>query len=860
MEVNEEKKQRKAKGMNTPRFLIVSFTIIFIVCAGMLAIFAKITNEKSEETINKIGAMYMTGMNERIVMHFDTTIDARLSHIEYLVELLQNGEDDNFEQTKQRLIYGAQARGFSHLAFYTEDGNCEMLMGEQIELIDPEPFMKSIISGEEKIALGKSSTGEDVIALGVPMEYQTVSGVKCIAMTATVPVDYIIQLLALEHNHSLVYSHIIRRDGSFVVKSKETNTDSYFDVMADYFQKNNEKTPDTYVQELKEAMEKEEDYSALFYLENDRRHLYCTSLPYSEWYLITVMPYGSLDQAINEMGDQRLVLLLASIIVVLSVLLVVFVLYFGMTQRQIHELEETRQAAISASKAKSEFLSNMSHDIRTPMNAILGMTAIAIANVNNTMKVQDCLKKITLSGRHLLGLINDILDMSKIESGKLTLSEEQVSLPELMEGIVSIVQPQVKEKQQQFDVFIYDVKEENVYCDSVRLNQVLLNFLSNAIKFTPEGGVIHVSLREEDSPKGEDYIRVHLYVKDSGIGMTSEFKGKIFETFTREDNKRVKKTEGTGLGMAITKHIVDAMGGSIDVKSEVGKGTEFHVILDLEKADVQEADMVLPDFKMLLVDDDKELCEGAVASLSSIGIRADWTLDGETAVKMAEDKHQKHEDYQIILLDWKMPGIDGIETARRIRSKLGAEVPILLISAYDWSDIEQEAREAGVTGFISKPLFKSTLFHGLKQYAGSNAQQLERKASCRKDFGGIHVLVAEDNELNWEIASELLSEYGMNLEWAENGQICVDKFEQSPVGYYSVILMDIRMPVMTGYEAAEAIRKTERADSDIPIIAMTADAFLEDIQKCIACGMNSHVAKPIDVKEVTKLIDKYLNS
>lgn len=859
MGMNEETKQHKVKKVNATRFLIISFAIVFIVCVGILALFAKITSKKSEETINKIGSMYMAGLNERIVMHFEATIDSRLSRVEYLVQSVPPEESTDFEQMEKELEYGAEARGLTHLALLTEDGDFEMLMGDQIELVDPEPFMESISRGDEKIAVGKSSKGEDVIVFGVPAEYPTLSGEKCMALTATVQVDYLMKLLALDDNYSLVYSHIIRRDGSFVIKSRESGAENYFDLIADYFLENSDKTPDTYVQELKEAMEKEEDYSALFYLENDRRHLYCTSLPYSEWYLITVMPYGSIDQVVNEMSTQRMMLLFVSIGGVLCVLLIIFVMYFRLTQRQIHELEETRQAAISASQAKSEFLSNMSHDIRTPMNAILGMTGIAISNIDNTMKVQDCLKKITLSGRHLLGLINDILDMSKIESGKLTLSEELVCLPEIMEGIVNIVQPQVKERQQHFDIFIYDVTEENIYCDSVRLNQMLLNLLSNAIKFTPEGGQISISLKEEDSPKGEDYVRVHLYVKDSGIGMTPEFMGKIFETFTREDSKRVQRTEGTGLGMAITKHIVDAMGGSIDVKSELGEGTEFHVILDLEKAVVQEEDMILPSFKMLLVDDDKEICESAAQSLTSIGIDADWTLDGESAVRMAEDKHARHEDYQVILLDWKMPGLDGIETARIIRSKLGDEVPILLISAYDWSDIEQEARKAGVTGFISKPLFKSTLFHGLKHYTENTSQPLERSAAGRKDFGGAKILVAEDNELNWEIANDLFSEFGMELEWAENGKICVDKFDQSPVGYYKAILMDIRMPIMTGYEATRSIRSMERADADIPIIAMTADAFLEDVKKCFECGMNSHVAKPIDVKEVIKLLDKFIS-
>ena len=501
----------------------------------------------------------------------------------------------------------------------------------------------------------------------------------------------------------------------------------------------------------------------------------------------------------------------------------------------------------------------MSHDIRTPMNAIVGMTAIATANISDKKQVQNCLRKITLSSKHLLGLINDVLDMSKIESGKMTLNSDLVSLRELMDGLVSIVQPQVRSKRQQFDVFIHDIIAENVCCDSVRLNQIMLNFLSNAVKFTPEGGVIHVSLYQKPSPKGENFVQTHLLVKDNGIGMSAEFKAKIFESFSREDNTRVHKTEGTGLGMAISKYIVDAMGGSISVESELGKGSEFHVTLDLEVAEVQEVDMVLPPWRMLVVDDDKLLCETTVASLKAIGVDAEWTLDGETAVQMVENRHSLRDDYQVILLDWKLPGMDGIETARAIRKKLGDEVPIMLISAYDWGEIEESARSAGINGFISKPLFKSTLYYGLRQFAGESSEPAELVAENHTDLHGKHILLAEDNELNWEIASDLLSEMGLVLDWAENGQICVNMFEHSPEGFYDAILMDIRMPVMTGYEAATAIRALDRPDADLPIIAMTADAFAEDIKKCLDHGMNAHVAKPIDVREVARLLEKYMN-
>lgn len=397
-----------------------------------------------------------------------------------------------------------------------------------------------------------------------------------------------------------------------------------------------------------------------------------------------------------------------------------------------------------------------------------------------------------------------------------------------------------------------------MYCDSVRLNQVLLNLLSNAIKFTPDGGSIQIELFQEASPKGDGYVRVYLQVCDTGIGMPPEFKDKIFESFSREDNTRVHHTEGSGLGMAISKYIVDAMGGTIEVESEQGVGTEFRVTLDLEKADAQEMDMTLPDWNMLVVDDDRELCESTVVSLESIGIHAEWTLCGEDAIKMAERRHQSEDDYQIILLDWKLPTISGIETARRIRRSLGGDVPILLISAYDWSEIEEEAREAGINGFISKPLFRSTLFHGLKQFAYMDDMTPHMPEEEDHTLCGKKVLLAEDNELNWEIAHDLLSELGLDLEWAENGKICVDKFSHSPEGFYDAILMDIRMPVMTGYEATRAIRAMERSDRNIPIIAMTADAFAEDAKKCLDCGMNAHAAKPIDVREISRMLKKYL--
>ena len=341
--------------------------------------------------------------------------------------------------------------------------------------------------------------------------------------------------------------------------------------------------------------------------------------------------------------------------------------------------------------------------------------------------------------------------------------------------------------------------------------------------------------------------------------MSPEFISKIFESYSRADSKRVHKTEGAGLGMAITKYIIGAMEGSIDVESELGKGSEFHVTVDFEKATVKEVDMILPAWKMLVVDDDETLCRTVVEALDSIGVQADWTLSGEKALKLVMEHHEKRDDYQIILLDWKLPGMDGVQVAREIRRGLGDEIPILLISAYDWSDFESEARDAGISGFIAKPLFKSTLFYGLQKYMGREADaQIEEVKGA--NLSGYRILVAEDNSLNWEVLHELLTDLGLELEWAENGQICAEKFEQEKAGYYDAVLMDVRMPVMTGYEATRAIRASGKADAQtIPIIAMTADAFSEDIQRCLESGMNAHTAKPVNIDELLMLLKRYMN-
>ncbi len=847
-------KQRKIT-----HFLRESMVVIAIVCIGIFAFLAIYMNTQSDKTINQVGSVYMASMNERISKHFSTMIDLRLTQLDTLVETIPTSTVKDSEEMREWLEYNAKIRGLDSLAYYFEDGSFEMLYGTPASSVNAEKFLKAMKEGERTVSVGINPDGKQAAIIGVPFKTEMQDGRKSIAIVGKMPIEYISETLSLDEENALMYSFVIRKDGSFVVRSAGAYRDNYFErARALYEEVEGKENIEQYISELQEAMETKTDYSAMFKMNGERRQIYCSSLPASEWYLVTILPYGTLNETVEMRGMQDLLVFIISCSIILIVLFAIFIKYFHLNQAQLQELAESKRAAEEASKSKSEFLSNMSHDIRTPMNAIVGMTTIALTNIDDKSRVENCLKKIVLSSKHLLGLINDVLDMSKIESGKMLLNIERVSLREIMDSIISIVQPQIKAKRQRFDVFIYDITSENVLCDSVRLNQVFLNLLSNAIKFTPEGGKIEVFLHEKKSPKGENYTRLLLQVKDTGIGMSEEFMTHIFDSFTREDNKRVQKTEGTGLGMAITKYIVDAMGGKIEIKSTQGVGTQFDITLDFERSTEQEEDMVLPDFTMLVVDDDKQLCESTTSSLKSIGVRADWALDGESAIRMVNQHHSLHNDYHIILLDWKLSGMDGIKTAKELRKQLGNDVPILLISAYDCSEIEEEAREAGISGFLSKPLFKSTLYYGLKPYIGYPSK-LSTPEKSTITFTGKRVLLAEDNELNWEIASELLRELGLELDWAANGQICVDMFLNSPIGYYNAVFMDIRMPVKDGYEATSMIRSTDRPDASLPIIAMTADAFSEDIQKCLDCGMNAHVAKPIDIKELSNILKRYFD-
>lgn len=844
---------------NTRKFLIISFSFLIVVCIMSFIAIAVRMGRKSADAVNDVGTLYMSEMNRQLQEKYITVIDLRLSQVEGVVKLTPPESVHYGEDMLKELSFSAKVCEFTYLGLYTKDGEGETVYGEPVRIVDEEEFLEGIDNDEIKISSAEDASGERVLLLIQPAEYEMKGGKTSAALVAGIPMEYLNDALFLGEEGALIYSHVIRENGSYVIRNGDGFQESYFKRMQDLLMELDGKKPEEFVQELQAAMAAKTDYTTLILESGIHGHIYCSPLVESDWYLVTVMPYGPLDDAISKLGNQRTYTFLAYGLVILAVILIVFVLYYRMSQKQIRALNEAKLEADHANKAKSEFLSSMSHDIRTPMNGIVGMTTIAMNNIDDKERVKDCLGKITLSSKHLLGLINDVLDMSKIESGKLTLNMDIVSLRDAMDSIVNIVQPQVKAKRQHFDIFIRKIETENIYCDSVRLNQVLINLLSNAVKYTQEEGRINVYLSQEDSPLGSDYVRCHFRVKDNGIGMSEEFQKTIFDTFTREKVTPVNKTEGAGLGMAITKCIVEAMNGTIELQSESGKGSEFHITLDLEKAPEKMEDILLPPWNALVVDNNEDLCRSAADVLKEMGINAECALSGREAVEMVKERHDRQDDYQLVLVDWKMPEVDGLATTKEIRKYLGKEVPVLIISAYDWSDIKDEAVEAGASGFISKPLFKSNLYLGLSSFADGKDAAPVSKEEVVKDFTGRRILLAEDNDLNWEIANEILSAAGFKLERAENGKICVEKFEASEEETYDVILMDIRMPVMNGYDAAKAIRGLDRPDAKLPIIAMTADAFSEDIQHSMECGMNAHISKPIDVNKLIDELTKFLD-
>lgn len=898
---------REAGGMlgrRSVRGLVTELLVMLVLCMGVFSAVTLYALSRSDETIDGVSGAFMEQMSAQLRLNFSSELSLYRSELEsarlaVAAANIESGSD-------ARTVFAEQAASysFSYAALYSTSGTADVLMGPAVELDDQGAFTAKVLAGEDAVTSGTAEDGTELLVFAVPVERRMLWGETSAMLAVGVPLADVVDALSLDVSTTQVYTHIVRADGSFVLNSGSTDAPSYLQLLRD-----NEGLEgvryDITADELARTFD---EGGSAFYVANvngERYASYLAPLDGTDWLIVSVLPYSVLHDPIDSLVWGLVAAALVGCVVIAGALAFVFVRYLRLARSQMLELDAARRAADdarrtadaareqadAANRAKSEFLSNMSHDIRTPMNAIVGMTAIARAHADNPGTVSDSLKKIELSAKHLLGLINDVLDMSKIESGRLALNVAPVSLPDIVENIVGIMQPQVHAKRQDFDVVVRSIRCEDVLADATRLNQVLLNLLSNAHKFTPVGGRISLTVEQLDDGAGAaapvgaadaagvaagapadgaaagtaaagsvpapDRVRTRFTVRDTGIGMSPAFKEKIFDSFEREDTARVRKIEGTGLGMAITKRIVDEMGGDIAVESEQGVGTTFTVTVDLERAGAQEP-MALPAWSLLVVDDDRDLCESAAATLEDLGAHAEWVQSGGEAVELVEERSRGAEGFRAVLIDWQMTGMDGIACARAIRARVGSSTPILLISAYDWTEIESEARAAGIDGFVAKPLFRSTLYRALSAVADGPSASSEASAP-EADLAGRRVLLAEDNELNWEVARELLGALGLELTWAENGREAVDAFASSEPGAFDAVLMDIRMPEMDGYQATRAIRALPRPDAaTVPVIAMTADAFSEDIERARDAGMDAHVAKPIDLRELVRTLARCL--
>lgn len=766
------------------------------------------------------------------------------------------------------------------LALMDEDGN--LYSNNGLIRFNEEVYAASA-AADGNFAVRYNSNGvileerKERLVFGVPMDY-SIDGVRFTALTAELDVNTLTDEMKLDSYNRRGFSTVIDLSGNYVVNVSKKHSyltfDNFFNELAGG-KLEGATSVDDFRQKIADC-QIDAHVTLIYENEGESNVLVVTPLGISDWFFVTSVP----SSVFSAQADSiiRVVGILLGVVSLALVAVAAFVLFARQqaaelkNKAQIEEmntklqqehtaLEDALGMAQSANRAKTVFLNSMSHDIRTPMNAIIGYTGLAAKHINDKATLTDYLGKIRQSGEHLMSLINDVLDMSRIESGKMTLNEMPESLPEILKALRNIVQADVSAKQLNFFIDAVDVTDENVVCDKLRLNQVLLNILSNAIKYTHPGG--NISLRIIETQQADENGRAHFEfrVKDNGIGMSEEYLKTVFDPFTREKTSTVSGIQGTGLGMAITKNIVNMMNGSISVSSKLNEGSEFVVNLAFmisEQTKALKPLEKLNGLRGMVVDDDMNACQSVSQMLRQIGIRTEWCMYGKEAVARTEEAVRIGDSFKVYIIDWLMPDMNGIETARRIRSVVGSDVPIIILTAYDWADIEDEARSAGVTVFVSKPLFQSDLHRTLSEACGVTSRIVEEE-SGEADFSGKRILLVEDNELNREIATEILVEAGFEIDAAEDGSIAVEKVKASSIGQYDLILMDIQMPNMDGYEATRAIRALpESFHSNIPIIAMTANAFDEDKQKAVEAGMNAHIAKPFEIEKLFSTLKSIL--
>ena len=858
LDKNIKDKAQKIKKSNLLVFIVTIITIITIYYSYQL--FSAILTDR----IVKMSLRNMWEISRHDEQSITSGLEHRWMHLEGIAKELKEGELETTSEVLKKLSSKSDSIETMEIVLVTEEGtvlSSTQSVSKNTELLrlcQDSPKDRFV----QRIDDNRSSEVDATLILGKKIEPFTIDGNRFTYIVGYYEIKNLTDELKIESYSGKGYSSVIDQDGYYLVSVHNDNMlerEDFFTVI------NKEGIiSDLTVQDVREKIKAKESFYLEYILDGQNRIMVCNPMSEVDWYCIMSVPLSIYQEQSAELLQMISILIIAILITIAIVVILIFrnrsqknSMKFEIKHRD--ELESALALAEQASKAKTTFLNNMSHDIRTPMNAIIGYTSLAKTNINSKERVTDYLNKITQSSNHLLSLINDVLDMSRIESGKVNIEEKEENLAGILHSIRNIIQADVNAKQMEFIIDTVDITDENIYCDKLRLNQILINLLSNSIKFTEPGGKISVRITQKPISK-KGYGVYEFRVKDNGIGISEEFLKEIFEPFARERNSTVSGIQGTGLGMAITKNIVDMMGGSIEVQSKVGKGTEFIVTLEfkLQEAhkEIEEIEN-LKNIRALVVDDDMNSCQSIAQMLRQFGLKSDWTMYGKEAVARTKEAEQIKEQYQIYIIDWLMPDMNGIETARRIRKIVGKNPPIIMLSAYDWGEVEQEAKEAGVTEFISKPLFPSDLKRILLKVSGMD--KTEEKDEEKIDFSGKRILLVEDNMMNREIATEYLQDFGFLVESAENGKQACEILEKSEPGYFDVVLMDVQMPIMDGYEATKTIRKFKNKKiANIPILAMTANAFEEDKKAAKEAGMNGHLAKPIDVPKLIEELERIL--
>ncbi len=851
---------RKIKDNKKTSWLVVALFLVALIVMTFIGIYVMVTGQIKEIAVQNMREM---------ALHDEVSVESNIDNEYQILDGIGTYIGQMKCSTQQELLLTLSQCSLiidcKKLTLVSENG--KTLSSDQVAAYD-EDLLKQCMDTEAHYVFwiedNEDSAGAQLY-FGAETAPFTVEEETYWYITAEMDIDILQENLKVESYDGEGYSNIIDAEGNYIVNNSYSyaaqNMNNFFDKLLLGTLRD-----DWTIEKIQGNMAAQEKFSMMYTnMDGEDQLLIFMPMEKENWYFIMAIPDSIIQGQVRDIIMLYLIFWLLSFAVMTAATVIVIReerRMAGTERKHQKELSEALELANQGSRAKTTFLNNMSHDIRTPMNAIMGYTSLAITHIDKGEQVKDYLEKIYQSSAHLLSLINDVLDMSRIESGKLEIEEKPESLSDILHTLRDMMQADIRSKQLDFYIDIMGVTDEDIYCDKLRLNQVLINIVSNAIKYNRPGGSISISVVQKGAPK-DGYGIYDFCIKDTGIGIGEEYLHEIFEPFTRERNSTISGIQGTGLGMAITKNIVDAMGGTIKVSSKEGKGSRFIVTLKfrLQKEHKEIAVIEkLQGLRGLVVDDDVNACQSVSHMLRQIGMLSEWTRFGKEAVIRTKEALNLGDPFYVYIIDWLMPDMNGVETARQIRKEVGENAPIIILTAYDWADIEQEARAAGVTDFVSKPLFLSDLRSMLSRICAEETQT-EIQEDAPLNFHGTRILLVEDNLWNQEVAQEILTNFGLTVETVNNGQEAVTAVETADAGWYAMVFMDVQMPVMNGYDAAKAIRTlTNPEKARIPIVAMTADAFEQDRQKALQAGMNDHISKPLDMEALVKVLKKYIEN